>query len=640
MKYFLIFFLFLFSLINYAQSQTLEDLGMKPVIIEAESGTPGSGFDIVQEGDLFYVTTNSDFTGSVSPEDTTRIVRYSLTFETSGIYHLYARLRVGANGYNDDSFFAANGFGEKHENTGGDWVMINGLAAAGYSNTSDVVYDLGGLGSNVWKWVNISKNLFPNIQTQNPFTVSEGQLTQTFQIASREDGLQFDKFAFGRADLFFTVEALDKGLPGTLEALVDSSRFYAGPPLADGSSKFLGNLKGYSENNFSNLWNQLTPENEGKWSSVGNSLDSTRWNWTGLTNLYNYAKTHRIPFKFHTLIWGSQQPTWISSLSKEKQLEYITTWIRQCGRRYPDMEMVDVVNEPLVNHNPPDGKNGRANYKEALGGNGTTGWDWVIKSFELARQYIPNSKLLLNDYGIINDNAATTTYLQIIKLLNDRGLIDGIGVQGHRFEFERANTTTLKNNLNRLAQTGLPVYISEFDLGNLNDEGSPNDAQQLQLYQRIFPVLWEHPGVKGITLWGYVENAMWQKTCHLVRSDGTWRPALTWLAQYISENPTGSSPSVSSSSDTVVLGQNFPNPFHSETTIPFSLSERSDVRITIFDAMGRTLVTLVREEREAGNYSVIWDGKDQNGASLASGLYVYQILTSDRCLTRKMMKVN
>ena len=105
-----------------------------------------------------------------------------------------------------------------------------------------------------------------------------------------------------------------------------------------------------------------------------------------------------------------------------------------------------------------------ANYKNALGGKGVTGWDWVIKSFELARKYIPNAKLLINDYGIINDNSATTSYIQIINLLKDRGLIDGIGVQGHRFALESANTTTLKNNLDRLAATGLPIYISEFDL--------------------------------------------------------------------------------------------------------------------------------------------------------------------------------
>ncbi len=65
------------------------------------------------------------------------------------------------------------------------------------------------------------------------------------------------------------------------------------------------------------------------------------------------------------------------------------------GQRYPEIDMIDVVNEPLNGHNPPDGGSGRANYKNALGGNGATGWDWVIRAFTLARQYLPNAKLII-----------------------------------------------------------------------------------------------------------------------------------------------------------------------------------------------------------------------------------------------------
>lgn len=305
-------------------------------------------------------------------------------------------------------------------------------------------------------------------------------------------------------------------------------------PLATGHSKYLGCTDdGAIKASFDTYWNQLTPENSGKWGSVEGTRD--QYNWSNLDQAYNYAKQHGFPFRFHTLIWGGQQPSWISSssLSLEEKAEEIEEWIRLVGERYPYIDMVDVVNEPLPNHQQPDGRNGHADYKDALGGNGDTGWDWVIWSFEKARQYLPNAELHINDYGIINDNNATTIYLRIINVLNDRGLIDGIGVQGHRFEFERADTTTLKNNLTRLAATGLPVYITEFDLGNYNDSGTPNDALQLQLYQKIFPVLWNHPAIQGITLWGYVQNSMWQQTCYLIRSDGSERPAMEWLRSFM-----------------------------------------------------------------------------------------------------------
>lgn len=303
-------------------------------------------------------------------------------------------------------------------------------------------------------------------------------------------------------------------------------------PLAVGHAKFLGCANdGPIESTFDMYWNQMTPGNAGKWGSVEPGRDS--YNWGPLDVQYNYAKERGIPFKMHTLIWGAQQPAWISNLDSAQKVEEIEEWIKLVGERYPDLDQVDVVNEPIASHNPPDGLNGRANYKNALGGNGTTGWDWVIWSFQKARQYIPQAELILNDYGIINSNSATDTYLQIINLLKDRGIIDGIGVQGHRFEFESADTTVLKNNMTKLGATGLPLYITEFDLGNILNSGTPNDSVQLALYKKIFPVLWRHSAVKGITLWGYVSTDMWQTTAYLIRPDGSERPAMVWLRDFL-----------------------------------------------------------------------------------------------------------
>ena len=63
---------------------------------------------------------------------------------------------------------------------------------------------------------------------------------------------------------------------------------------------------------------------------------------------------------------------------------------------------VEVLNEPL-NAPPP--------YREALGGSGTTGFDWVIKSFELARKHFPKAKLILNEFNVIIEDGLTTNYL-------------------------------------------------------------------------------------------------------------------------------------------------------------------------------------------------------------------------------------
>ncbi len=69
------------------------------------------------------------------------------------------------------------------------------------------------------------------------------------------------------------------------------------------------------------------------------------------------------------------------------------------------------------------------------------------------------------------------------------------------------------------------------------------------------------------------------------------------------------------------LSQNFPNPFNPVTTIHYSLAEGGRVSITVFDVDGRQVCVLVDEEREAGPHSFTWDGRNDAGQSLASGVY-------------------
>ena len=632
--FYLLLITVLLNYTGYAQNNG-DDPGKKPVVVEAESGSVGSNYSVQTEGDVSYVATDVNYTGSSYPQGSESVITYQVEFQSAGSYQLFIRMRVGPNNFDDDSYFSAKGFGEKSLTDGVDWVMVNGLANAGFTDNASVVDEQGNAGSQVWKWVNISNNFYGS--SADVFVVEEGNLTVTFQIGSREDGLQFDKIAFGKVGLYFTIQALDNELDGT--ETWPGVDVYPGPPLADGKSKFLGNLKRTGDNSFVKIWNQLTPENEGKWGTVAPTIDTTNWNWTGLDELYAFAKANDILFKNHTLIWGNPQPSWISGLSEDKQLEYIEYWMMKTAQRYPETDMIDVVNEPLVNHNPPDGGNGRANYKNALGGDGATGWDWVIKSFELARKYYPNTKLLLNDYNIINSNSATTTYVTIINLLKDRGLIDGIGVQGHRFELENTSNSTLNSNLNLLAATGLPIYITEFDLGNISDSGSPDDQVQLELYQRIFPLLWEHPAVKGITLWGFLEGTMWQKTCFLVRTDGSWRPAMTWLADYVKDTPLSADDKYSLTDRDAPEIRCFPNPFSSATKIQFKLEKREQVSLKILDSSGREVADLVNNSLNPGAYEFTWNAKDKSGNRMNNGVYFCRFVTGEKVASMKILLV-
>ena len=234
--------------------------------------------------------------------------------------------------------------------------------------------------------------------------------------------------------------------------------------------------------------------------------------------MYDYAQQHNMLVKHHTFVWGSQQPSWITGISDDAEVRSaVEGWIRTYMDRFGSrVDMIDVVNEPL--HQKPA-------YRGSLGGDGATGWDWVIWCFEKAREYAPHARLHINDYDILKSDKNTKNYLKIITLLKQRGLIDGIGVQGHFLE--NTSVEKIRSNLNRLAESELPIHVSEYDV-NVAD-----DRRQKQVYEEQLPVFWEQNAVVGVTLWGFRQGKMWRGNGYLVRSDGTWRPALEWLYDYV-----------------------------------------------------------------------------------------------------------
>ncbi len=298
---------------------------------------------------------------------------------------------------------------------------------------------------------------------------------------------------------------------------------HAEAQIANGKPKFLGSAMGSSApSNFATYWNQVTPENAGKWGSV--EATRNQMNWSQLDAAYNYAQQRGYKFKNHTLVWGSQFPSWLTSLTQQQQRAEIEEWIRLVAQRYPNTWAIDVVNEPVKTPLP---------FKNALGGDGATGWDWVITAFQIARQQMPNTLLLINEYGTENDPNARQQYLNIINLLRQRGLVDGIGVQAHYFNLDFMNAGQMTQALDAYAATGLDVYISELDItGN-----SSSESAQAAKYQELFPVMWNHPSVKGITLWGYIFGQTWRANTGIVNSNGTERQAMVWLKNFVGGTP-------------------------------------------------------------------------------------------------------
>jgi hypothetical protein len=86
------------------------------------------------------------------------------------------------------------------------------------------------------------------------------------------------------------------------------------------------------------------------------------------------------------------------------------------------------------------------------------------------------------------------------------------------------------------------------------------------------------------------------------------------------------------------LGQNYPNPFNPSTTIPFSLARDTRVALRVYNVRGQLVRTLLDEPMKAGaDYSVVWDGHDDRGTPVASGVYFYHMVTDRWAKTNKMV---
>ena len=85
------------------------------------------------------------------------------------------------------------------------------------------------------------------------------------------------------------------------------------------------------------------------------------------------------------------------------------------------------------------------------------------------------------------------------------------------------------------------------------------------------------------------------------------------------------------------LDQNYPNPFNSGTAITFDLPYGETVDLAVYTISGQKVATLVQGTRAVGYHQVFWDGRDETGAALASGVYLYSLQVGDQLETRKML---
>jgi flagellar hook assembly protein FlgD len=87
------------------------------------------------------------------------------------------------------------------------------------------------------------------------------------------------------------------------------------------------------------------------------------------------------------------------------------------------------------------------------------------------------------------------------------------------------------------------------------------------------------------------------------------------------------------------LAQNYPNPFNSETTITWQIPSQAEVSLQIYNSAGQCVRNLLQGMYAAGSYSQRWDGRDDQGLSVGSGIYIAHFSADGRIFDQKMILV-
>ena len=327
-------------------------------------------------------------------------------------------------------------------------------------------------------------------------------------------------------------------------AFAMSTFSFAGPGLADGAAKFVGNITTHTQvrSDFTQLWNQITAENECKWASIEGSRG--KFNWGGCDAAYNWAKNNGGHFKFHALVWGSQYPSWLNGLSADETKKAITNWMDAVKQHYPDLEMIDVVNEAIKSggkYHSNYGPQGGNNIVAALGGDNGN-YEFVQTAFKMARERWPDAILIYNDYNTVQWQKNEGIDL-IQKLVKAGAPVDAYGLQAHDMMSQGGGAggtggggsclslSTLKSTIEEIwNKTQIPLFISEYDIFT-ND-----DNVQKKCYSEQISYFMENEHIAGITIWGYIYGATWNDGTSGIIKDNKDRPAMTWLKEYLASN--------------------------------------------------------------------------------------------------------
>lgn len=253
--------------------------------------------------------------------------------------------------------------------------------------------------------------------------------------------------------------------------------------------------------------------NQFKWSGIEPNKGII--NYAPFDNTLSWFNKVGWDMRAHTLLWGGNNsedyhcvPKWVMDLSSNPKVMYDTCRMRvmrEVKRYKGKVKEYDVINEPI-----------HANYLQKIVGD-SLNWN----CFKWAREADPDARLFVNDYNIIEWQEQTNTFVEFVKkLLRNGAPIDGIGAQCHIGS--KVDIANFKARFDQLAQFGLPIKVTEFDMG----AKSLTEQQYAVEMGKMLRLAFSHPAIEGFVFWGLLEPT-WvpESIINIIREDKTTKIA-------------------------------------------------------------------------------------------------------------------
>ncbi len=290
-----------------------------------------------------------------------------------------------------------------------------------------------------------------------------------------------------------------EGIDPSLRDLTDNRKVEIGAAFSIGqlNSNFLDTALLVRE------FDMLMPEHSMKMGSVCYARD--RCSFKAADELVDFAESHDMTVRGHTLVWHLNQPKWLEPgrYSRDELMEIMHDYIDAMVARYRDRVPIwDVVNEALT----LDGALRDTIWLRGIGP------EYIDLAFRWAHEADPNARLFYNDYANEEIGQKSDAMYELVKGMLDRGVpIHGVGFQLHTGLGIAPDPQDFAANLKRFEALGLEVQVTEMDVRIQGGSGSRQDklAAQARVYGDMFRVCLQADNCTAFVIWGLSDRRSW-----------------------------------------------------------------------------------------------------------------------------------